>query len=172
MKNYQKHISYISQKNYILNSSIKNNIAFGVASDEIDDKLMEEVIKMSGLESLIESNDDGIDFIVGDRGNKLSGGQVQRIGIARALYNRPSVLILDEATSSLDSESEKLIQTALVELQKNRTTIVIAHRLSTIENADKIIVLDSGKIIESGKHSELILKKGLYAKLHKIQFPE
>jgi subfamily B ATP-binding cassette protein MsbA len=151
--------------------SIRNNIAYG----SLENKSLEEVklaAKSANASEFIDDFDLVYDTFVGDNGFLLSGGERQRIEIARAILKDAPILLLDEATSSLDSESEKLIQTALVELQKNRTTIVIAHRLSTIESADKIIVLDSGRIIESGKHSELISKNGLYAKLHKIQFPE
>ena len=171
LKELRGMIAYVGQDLTLFNDSIRNNIAYG----SLENKSLEEVklaAENANASDFINNFDLGYDTFVGDNGVLLSGGQRQRIAIARAILKDAPILLLDEATSSLDSESEKLIQTALVELQKNRTTIVIAHRLSTIENADKIIVLDSGKIIESGKHSELILKKGLYAKLHKIQFPE
>jgi subfamily B ATP-binding cassette protein MsbA len=164
-------VAYVGQDLTLFNDSIRNNIAYG----SLENKSLEEVklaAENANASDFIDNFDLGYDTFVGDNGVLLSGGQRQRIAIARAILKDAPILLLDEATSSLDSESEKLIQTALVELQKNRTTIVIAHRLSTIENADKIIVLDSGKIIESGKHSELISNKGLYGKLHKIQFPE
>ena len=171
LKELRGMIAYVGQDLTLFNDSIRNNIAYG----SLENKSLEEVklaAENANASDFINNFDLGYDTFVGDNGVLLSGGQRQRIAIARAILKDVPILLLDEATSSLDSESEKLIQTALVELQKNRTTIVIAHRLSTIENADKIIVLDSGRIIESGKHSELISKKGLYAKLHKIQFPE
>ena len=171
LKELRRMIAYVGQDLTLFNDSIRNNIAYG----SLENKSLEEVklaAENANASDFINNFDLGYDTFVGDNGVLLSGGQRQRIAIARAILKDAPILLLDEATSSLDSESEKLIQTALVELQKNRTTIVIAHRLSTIENADKIIVLDSGRIIESGKHSELISNKGLYAKLHKIQFPE
>lgn len=171
LKELRGMIAYVGQDLTLFNDSIRNNIAYG----SLENKSLEEVklaAENANASDFINNFDLGYDTFVGDNGVLLSGGQRQRIAIARAILKDAPILLLDEATSSLDSESEKLIQTALVELQKNRTTIVIAHRLSTIENADKIIVLDSGRIIESGKHSELISNKGLYAKLHKIQFPE
>ena len=171
LKELRGMIAYVGQDLTLFNDSIRNNIAYG----SLENKSLEEVklaAENANASDFINNFDLGYDTFVGDNGVLLSGGQRQRIAIARAILKDAPILLLDEATSSLDSESEKLIQTALVELQKNRTTIVIAHRLSTIENADKIIVLDSGRIIESGKHSELILNQGLYAKLHKIQFPE
>jgi ATP-binding cassette, subfamily B, bacterial PglK len=148
IKGWFSNIGYVPQSVYLIDDSIQNNIAFGVASDEIDDKLMEEVIKMSGLESLIESNDDGIDFIVGDRGNKLSGGQVQRIGIARALYNRPSVLILDEATSSLDQNTENVFIDTIYNLKGRITIIFVSHKLSALQLCDRIFEIKNGNIIE------------------------
>ena len=171
LKELRGMIAYVGQDLTLFNDSIRNNIAYG----SLENKSLEEIklaAENANASDFINNFDLGYDTFVGDNGVLLSGGQRQRIAIARAILKDAPILLLDEATSSLDSESEKLIQTALVELQKNRTTIVIAHRLSTIENADKIIVLDSGRIIESGKHSELISNKGLYAKLHKIQFPE
>ena len=171
LKELRGMIAYVGQDLTLFNDSIRNNIAYG----SLEDKSLEEVklaAKSANASDFIDNFDLGYETFVGDNGVLLSGGQRQRIAIARAILKDAPILLLDEATSSLDSESEKLIQTALDELQRNRTTIVIAHRLSTIEKADQIIVLDSGEIIESGKHSELIFKKGLYAKLHKIQFPD
>tara|TARA_B100001094_G_scaffold330907_1_gene397442 strand:- start:14165 stop:15853 length:1689 start_codon:yes stop_codon:yes gene_type:complete len=171
LKELRGMIAYVGQDLTLFNDSIRNNIAYG----SLENKSLEEVklaAESANASDFIENFDLGYETFVGDNGVLLSGGQRQRIAIARAILKDAPILLLDEATSSLDSESEKLIQTALDELQKNRTTIVIAHRLSTIEQADQIIVLDTGKIRERGKHSELILKKGLYAKLHQIQFPD
>jgi ATP-binding cassette, subfamily B, bacterial MsbA len=118
----------------------------------------------------IEALPNGFNTEIGDNGSRLSGGQRQRIAIARALYKDAPILLLDEATSALDSESERAVQTALDALMRGRTTLVVAHRLSTIEKADRILVLEAGKIVESGTHAELLLRGGLYTSLHRLQF--
>ncbi|MBH44322.1 MAG: lipid A export permease/ATP-binding protein MsbA [Gammaproteobacteria bacterium] len=163
-------IAYVGQDLTLFNDSIRNNIAYG----SLESKSMEQVYfaaKSANAIEFIEKFTEGYETIVGDNGVLLSGGQRQRIAIARAILKEAPILLLDEATSSLDSESEKSIQLALNELLKNRTTIVIAHRLSTIENADAILVLEGGKIVERGKHSDLLKKQGIYSNLHKLQFP-
>ena len=169
LKELRSMIAYVGQDLTLFNDSIKNNIAYG----SLESKSMEEIenaAKSANAYDFISRYEDGFETFVGDNGVLLSGGQRQRLAIARAILKDAPILLLDEATSSLDSESEKLIQKSLVELQKNRTTIVIAHRLSTIENADQIIVLDQGRIVDRGKHDDLIKKDGIYSKLHKIQF--
>ncbi|MGR2731534.1 ATP-binding cassette domain-containing protein, partial [Chromobacterium haemolyticum] len=120
----------------------------------------------------IEAMPDGFDTLIGENGVRLSGGQRQRLAIARALLKNAPLLILDEATSALDTQSERLVQSALENLMKNRTTIVIAHRLSTIENADRIVVMHHGEIVEEGSHAQLLARGGLYAKLHSLQFKD
>ncbi|MBO7627358.1 MAG: ATP-binding cassette domain-containing protein, partial [Paludibacteraceae bacterium] len=129
----------------------------------------EEAAKIANAHDFIMQLDNGYQTNIGDHGGRLSGGQRQRLSIARAILKNPSILILDEATSALDTESEKLVQAALEELMKNRTTIVIAHRLSTIKKADMICVLEKGEIVEKGTHEELIQKGGLYNKLYSMQ---
>ena len=163
-------IAYVGQDLTLFNDTIKNNIAYGLLESKSFDEI-EAAAKSANAYDFINAYESKFETLVGDNGVLLSGGQRQRIAIARAILKDSPILLLDEATSSLDSESEKLIQGALATLQRNRTTIVIAHRLSTIESADNIIVLDHGKIIESGTHGELITRKGLYADLHKLQFP-
>jgi subfamily B ATP-binding cassette protein MsbA len=163
-------IAYVGQDLTLFNDSIKNNIAYGLLENKSFDEI-EAAAKSANAYDFINAYEAKFETLVGDNGVLLSGGQRQRIAIARAILKDSPILLLDEATSSLDSESEKLIQGALATLQRNRTTIVIAHRLSTIESADNIIVLDHGKIVESGTHEELIKRKGLYADLHKLQFP-
>lgn len=160
-------IGIVPQESLLFNDTIFNNIAFGKPN-----ATLEEVIaaaKIANAHQFIMNSDKGYDTNVGDRGAKLSGGQRQRLCIARAVLTNPPIMLLDEATSALDTESEKLVQDALNNLMKNRTSLIIAHRLSTIKNADKIIVLDQGRVLEEGSHNELIAKEGLYYKLVNMQ---
>jgi len=159
----------VTQETFLFNESIKNNIAYGLGDFPFE-KIV-QAAKMANAHNFIEEMTDGYDTEIGERGVKLSGGQRQRLSIARALLKNPEIMIFDEATSALDNESELLVQEAIERLMVNRTTIVIAHRLSTIRNATKIIVLDKGKIIQAGKHDELIKDdSGLYKKLYEMQF--
>ncbi len=158
----------VNQDPILFNDSIFNNIAFGVK--DVVKKDIIAAAKIANAHDFIMETDEGYDTNIGDRGSKLSGGQRQRISIARAVLNDPPILILDEATSALDSESEKLVQNALTNLMKNRTSIVIAHRLSTIKHADQIYVLHEGEVVEQGKHNELIAKDGVYRKLNAFQY--
>jgi subfamily B ATP-binding cassette protein MsbA len=167
----RRQIAFVSQDVILFNDTIAANVAYGAnGQDGIDRSRVMEALEAANLRTLIQDLPEGIDSIVGDNGNRLSGGQRQRLAIARAIYKDAPILILDEATSALDSESERQVQEALDTLMANRTTLVIAHRLSTIEHADRIVVLEHGKIIENGSHQELIKHDGLYANLHRIQF--
>ena len=158
----------VTQETFLFDDSIKANIAYGV--NNLSDKEIEEAAKAANAHDFIAKLADGYDTIIGERGVSLSGGQKQRIAIARAIVKNPPILILDEATSSLDSESEKHVQSAIENLMNHRTVFVIAHRLSTVHNASKILVLDKGKIVQEGKHKELVNTDGLYKQLHKMQF--
>ncbi|MCG9578187.1 lipid A ABC transporter ATP-binding protein/permease MsbA [Vibrio tubiashii] len=169
LSNLRSHFALVSQNVHLFNDTIANNIAYA-ATEQYSREQIEEAARLAYAMDFIEKMDDGLDTVIGENGASLSGGQRQRIAIARALLRDAPVLILDEATSALDTESEKAIQSALDELQKNKTVLVIAHRLSTIENADEILVVDEGEIVERGNHSELIEKDGAYAQLHRIQF--
>lgn len=157
----------VSQESILFNDTIYNNIAFGFP--DATPERVEEAARIANAHSFISELEEGYQTNIGDRGNKLSGGQKQRISIARAVLRDPDVLILDEATSALDTESEKLVQEALENLMKNRTSFVIAHRLSTIRNADEIIVLQKGEIAERGTHQQLLDKGGVYARLSSLQ---
>ena len=168
---WQSRIAHVPQNIYLSDSTLEENIAFGIPVEEIDSSLVRRAAISANIDSVVNEWPLKYKTILGERGIRLSGGQRQRIAIARAILKEAPILLLDEATSSLDSESEKSIQIAIDELLKNRTTIVIAHRLSTIENADEILVLDDGRIVERGKHRELLRNKGVYYNLHKIQFP-
>ena len=171
LNNLRSLIAYVGQDLTLFNDTVKNNIAYGSLEDK-NFKEIESAAISANANEFIDKFSNGYDTIVGENGVLLSGGQRQRIAIARAILKESPILLLDEATSSLDSESEKFIQEAIAVLLKNRTTIVIAHRLSTIKNADEILVLDQGQIVERGKHTELLNKNGLYASLHRIQFPQ
>jgi subfamily B ATP-binding cassette protein MsbA len=170
LNNLRDHISLVTQQVVLFNGTVAENIAYG---DKISDrdKIIEAASNAHAME-FIEQLSDGLDSQVGDDASLLSGGQRQRIAIARALLKDAPILIFDEATSALDSESEQYIQSALQTLIQGRTTFVIAHRLSTIENADLILVMDQGSIVESGNHSQLMENNGYYSRLHKIQFSE
>ena len=169
LENLRSHIAFVGQDVVLFNDTVAHNIAYGAMRD-VDINQVEQAARSAYADEFISELKHGYQTIVGERGLMLSGGQRQRIAIARALLANAPVLILDEATSALDTESERFIQSSLEELMKNRTTLVIAHRLSTIENADKIVVLDAGKIVETGTHQQLLDKKGHYAVLHQMQF--
>ncbi|MEZ8229860.1 lipid A ABC transporter ATP-binding protein/permease MsbA [Vibrio splendidus] len=169
LRNLREHFALVSQNVHLFNDTVANNIAYA-AEAKYSREQIEHAAKLAHATEFIEGMENGIDTIVGENGASLSGGQRQRIAIARALLREAPVLILDEATSALDTESERAIQSALEELQKDKTVLVIAHRLSTIEQADEILVVDDGRIVERGAHAELIAHDGAYAQLHRIQF--
>jgi ATP-binding cassette, subfamily B, bacterial MsbA len=168
LDNLREHIALVSQDIVLLNDSIRANIAFGQSRGTNDAKVQEAAVAAHAWE-FITQLPQGLDTLTGENGAMLSGGQRQRIAIARALLKDAPILILDEATSALDTESERVVQDALATLMRNRTTLVIAHRLSTIERADLIVVLDHGRIVESGDHATLIQRNGYYANLQRLQ---
>ncbi|SUP92626.1 ATP-binding protein [Vibrio owensii] len=170
LKNLREQFALVSQNVHLFNDTIANNIAYAT-EDQYTREDIERAAKLAHVTEFVSKMEDGLDTMIGENGASLSGGQRQRVAIARALLRDAPVLVLDEATSALDTESERAIQSALDELQKDKTVLVIAHRLSTIENADEILVVDEGSIVERGNHAELIAKKdGAYAQLHRIQF--
>jgi subfamily B ATP-binding cassette protein MsbA len=167
IESLRQQMGVVTQESILFNDTIFNNIAFGM--EHVEEKDVIQAAKVANAHDFILQTENGYQTMIGERGSKLSGGQRQRLSIARAVLKNPAILILDEATSALDSESERLVQDALNNLMKNRTSIVIAHRLSTIQHADEIVVIQSGRIIERGRHDELIRQDGLYRKLNEIQ---
>lgn len=167
-KSLRKQIGYVTQESILFNDSVRNNICYGKM--DATDSEVEDAARKAFAHRFIKDMPQGYDTLVGDRGFRLSGGEKQRLSIARAILLNPPILLLDEATSSLDSESEKFVQEALDELMEGRTVIAIAHRLSTIKKADKIVVLDKGKVVGVGKHEKLIFECELYNRLNQMQF--
>lgn len=166
-KSLRNLMGLVTQDSILFNDTVKNNIALG--KDNATEEEIIDALKVANAWEFVKELPEGLETNIGDSGNKLSGGQKQRLSIARAVLKNPPIMILDEATSALDTESEKQVQKALENMMKNRTSIVIAHRLSTIQNADKIIVLHRGEIVEQGKHLELLAQKGTYQKLVEMQ---
>ncbi|MEJ2026498.1 MAG: ATP-binding cassette domain-containing protein, partial [Limibacillus sp.] len=170
MESLRRSMALVSQETLLFDETIRANIAYG--NPEASDEEIESAARNAGAHDFIKQLPQGYDTLVGPRGTKLSGGQRQRISIARAMIRNAPILLLDEATSALDTESERHVQKALDELMVGRSSIVIAHRLSTIVDADRIYVLDNGRIVESGTHAELLAKGGNYAKLHSLQYSD
>jgi len=167
LKNLRSLMGVVTQEAILFNDTVSNNISFGIENST--PAKIEEAAKIANAHDFILQLPQGYDTNIGDGGGKLSGGQKQRISIARAVLKNPDILVLDEATSALDTESEKLVQDALNNLMKNRTSLIIAHRLSTIQHADEILVMQDGEIIERGNHEELIALNGTYTKLIEMQ---
>lgn len=167
MKDVRALMGIVTQESILFNDTVFNNIAFGI--EGVTEQQVIEAAKIANAHEFIAQMPEGYQTNIGDRGSKMSGGQRQRMSIARAVLKNPPILILDEATSALDTESERLVQDALSKLMKNRTSLVIAHRLSTIQHADEIIVMQKGEIVERGTHSQLLAKNGIYSKLHEMQ---
>jgi subfamily B ATP-binding cassette protein MsbA len=170
LRSLRTHIGIVSQEIVLFDDTISRNIAFGHTG--AGQSIIEQAAKAAYAHEFILRLPEGYETIIGERGVKLSGGERQRLAIARAILRDPPLLILDEATSALDTESERIVQLALTNLMKNRTTVVIAHRLSTIQSADRIVVLDRGTIVETGSHEELLRKGGMYHRLHAMQFQD
>jgi ATP-binding cassette subfamily B protein len=167
LRTVRKFLSVVPQESVLFDGTIAENISYGLS--DVSESDIRRALKDANALEFVEAFDDGIETIVGERGARLSGGQRQRLAIARALIRNPRILILDEATSALDSESERLIQDALSRLMLNRTTFVVAHRLSTIKEADLILVLEDGAIVQTGTHAQLVLESGVYKRLYDAQ---
>ena len=167
LSSYREHLAVVLQDDFLFEGSIRENILF--PRPDATEAELEEAVVGAYVNEFTDRFENGLETIIGERGVKLSGGQRQRISISRAILANPKIIILDEATSNLDTESESYIQKSLNELMKNRTTFVIAHRLSTIRKADQILVIEEGNIVEQGKHDELIAKKGRYFDLYTYQ---
>jgi subfamily B ATP-binding cassette protein MsbA len=161
-------LAMVSQNVVLFDDTLGANIAYG--AEQVDNVRLAAAIQAAHLADVVAALPDGVDTMIGENGMRLSGGQRQRVAIARAIYKDAPILILDEATSALDNESERAVQGALDALMAGRTTLVIAHRLSTVERADRIVVMDAGRVIESGRHDELLAKGGVYANLYRLQF--
>jgi ABC-type multidrug transport system fused ATPase/permease subunit len=168
LKEYRQLLGIVPQDVALFDDTLRYNILFG-ANRIVNDKELKEAIKMARVDEFLKGMENGLDTVIGERGVKLSGGERQRVGIARALVKNPSILIFDEATSSLDVENEAIIRESIEKASKGRTTIIIAHRLSTIKDADKIIVMEKGRIVGEGKHEELLRDNEIYRKMINIQ---
>jgi len=169
LKSLRDNISLVSQDVVLFNDSVYNNIAYGAVASNITLEQVTQAAMLANALEFINELPDGFNTQIGENGTRLSGGQKQRLAIARAILKNAPILILDEATSALDNQSEKSVQDALDTLMKNRTTVVIAHRLSTVINADKIVVMANGSIMETGRHEELLAKGGAYTALYNVQ---
>jgi subfamily B ATP-binding cassette protein MsbA len=168
MASLRAQLGIVTQETILFHDTVRNNIAYGLS--DCPDEAVRAAAESANAHGFISALPRGYDTVIGDRGVRLSGGERQRLAIARALLKNPPILLLDEATSALDTESERLVQAALERLMRDRTVLVIAHRLSTVQHADRILVLDRGRLVASGRHAELVEQDGPYRRLYQLQF--